>query len=151
MLVAGWLLICLVTLLIFPHTAVGTIPRAETRRASFVNVEPHGGRATQTIRKIHVRAKHGVGWLLGQSRKSSTTWHSETQIPSIAVGATPRAHLTALSPRLFFRPSAMCAQDDASPLSFLFQAPLPSCAQKIVNGVHCSTILHAQQGDVHLL
>ena len=29
MLVAGWLLTCLVTLLISPHTAVGTIPRAE--------------------------------------------------------------------------------------------------------------------------
>ena len=46
---------------------------------------------------------------------------------------------------------SLCAQDDASPPSFLLQAPLPSCAQKIVNGVHCSTILDLQQGDVHLL
>ena len=46
---------------------------------------------------------------------------------------------------------SLCAQDDASPPSCLLQAPLPSCAQKIVNSVHCSTILDLQQGDVHLL
>ena len=46
------------------------------------------------------------------------------------------------------RLSAMCAQDNASPLSFLLQAPLPSCAQKIVNGVHCSTMVHLQQGYI---
>ena len=44
--------------------------------------------------------------------------------------------------------SAMCAQDNASPPSFLLQAPLPSSAQEIVNGVHCSTMVHLQQGDI---
>ena len=106
MLVAKCMSMCVMTLSIFPHTAVGTIPRAETWRASFVNVEPHCGKATQTIRKIHVRAKHGLGWLLGQSRKSSTTWHSETQIPSIVVGATPPAHLTGTLPSPVF--STVC-------------------------------------------